>query len=191
MVHQEVMQVPLGVDVVKGLGVDSKGSDPKVELTSSQHNHLLDQDLVAVVRDPALRPIGAREQGRQEGIGRHENLLDLPLPERHLETNKSHPLYRSTCFGRHIGAEQEGTRLDVEFHLHPPRREPIERGLGRRKLLDLVGSERMGGRVVSNGTYSWQRYSCSCSRRSSTTNSELVARGRSSKLCFARNLLER
>jgi hypothetical protein len=43
------MQVPLGVDVVKGLGVDTKGHDPGVELTSSQHNHLLDQDPVAAV----------------------------------------------------------------------------------------------------------------------------------------------
>ena len=55
VVHQEVMQVPLGVDVVKGLGVDSKGYDPEVELASSQHNHLLDQNPVAVVNNRALR----------------------------------------------------------------------------------------------------------------------------------------
>jgi hypothetical protein len=50
---------------------------------------------------------------------------------------------------------------------------------------------RMGGRVVSSGTYNWKR-SCGSSRlRSSTTNNELVGRGRSSKLRFARNLLGR
>jgi hypothetical protein len=146
VVLKEVMQVPLSTDVMKGLGSNPKSYNPEVELASSQHNHLLDQDPVAVVKYTALRPIGAQEQGRQERIGRHEDVLHLPLPDRHLETDKSHPLNRSVSFGSNIGAEQGGTtRLDVEYHLPPPRREPIERGLCRRKLLDLVGSERMAG----------------------------------------------
>jgi hypothetical protein len=49
---------------MKGLGLNPKSYDPGVELASSQHNHLLDQDPVAVVKNPALRPIGAQEQGR-------------------------------------------------------------------------------------------------------------------------------
>jgi hypothetical protein len=53
---------------MKGLGVDSKGYDPEVELTGCQHNHLLDQDPVAVEHDPALRPTSARvsKDGKKE-----------------------------------------------------------------------------------------------------------------------------
>jgi hypothetical protein len=50
VVLQEVMQVPLSVGVMKGLGLNTESYNPEVELTSSQHNHLLDKDAVAVVK---------------------------------------------------------------------------------------------------------------------------------------------
>jgi hypothetical protein len=108
VVLKENMQVPLSVDVMKGLGLDTKSYNPGVELASSQHNHLLDKDAIAVAKYPALRPIEAHEQGRQERICRHEDLLDLPLPGLHLEVDKSHPVSRSISFGSNIGAEQGG-----------------------------------------------------------------------------------
>jgi hypothetical protein len=113
VVLQEVMQVPLSVDVMKGLGLDTKSYNPEVELTSSQHNHLLYEDAIAVVHNPALRPIGAHEQARQEGIGRHEDVLHLPLPDRHLEVDKSHPLYRSNSFGSNTLERSKGVQDSI------------------------------------------------------------------------------
>jgi hypothetical protein len=191
VVREEVMQVTLSVYVMKRLGAEAKGDNPKVELACRQHNHLLDEDAVAVVHHTALRPNGAQEQARQERVRRDEDGFDLLLVDLHLCADYSQPLHHSLSFSSNAGVKQGGADLVIVRHLQPSGREPIELDLRRPKLLGLVGTERMGGGVVCNGTYCWKRACLRKRCRSSSTNSGNVILWRSPILRFARNLLER